>query len=276
MRYEKFKTTHPDYESYDDTDYLTRTIPDNIRSALSGLIIRYSEDTNDLKAAVNIILTHIPASPSNNWGWSFLQDDLDDALRQICKSKFHKFMDTMGEVAILLGPDFVEDFNEALEDNDLGYYLDYSPFGYQWLLISDNSSNLIDKIDETNEKVIDVSQNAYEHLTQLKDHLGGSNARDIKDAVRDALSAMEAVIKYWGGDDDIKIATKNLRDNGNLGPDIIIKDGLSIWNHIHTIYPDVRHGTTSTSDISKEAAMYWIERMLSFINYLNKVCTQII
>ena len=85
------------------------------------------------------------------------------------------------------------------------------------------------------------------------------------------MSAMESMLKTITGEKDIKEATRKMRDDGTWGPDIIVKDGLSLWNRLHDMYPDVRHGNPEISQLTDEEALYWIERVTIYIKYLSKM-----
>lgn len=85
------------------------------------------------------------------------------------------------------------------------------------------------------------------------------------------MSAMESLLKQVTGESDIKDATTKLKnDTAKWGIPDISKDGLSIWNRLHDLYPDVRHGNPVVSTIDKEAVYYWIERIMVFIQYITK------
>ena len=121
------------------------------------------------------------------------------------------------------------------------------------------------------EEVKDICSQTLEHLEQAKQHLlTTENNRDRKDAVRDCMSAMESMLKKITGEKDIKSSIKRMRNDRCWGPDIIVKDGLSIWNRLHDMYPDVRHGNPQESEISDEEALYWIERISCYIRYISK------
>jgi hypothetical protein len=110
-----------------------------------------------------------------------------------------------------------------------------------------------------------------EHLAQAAKQLTSiDNERARKDAVRDCLSGLESLLKSLTHTSDIKEATTSLRAKGG-GPDTLVKDGLSIWDHIHRLYPDVRHGQTAISTMSKAEALYWVERITAFIRYVSSV-----
>ncbi|MGO8930473.1 MAG: hypothetical protein ACLQU3_26700 [Limisphaerales bacterium] len=118
---------------------------------------------------------------------------------------------------------------------------------------------------------------AFEHFTQALEHLRvPQSSRSRKDGLRDCLSAMESVLKVATGTNDIKDATAALRADTRWGIDAIVKDGLSIWNRIHELYPDVRHGQASGSDLSDHECLYWIDRITSFVRYIARGADKIL
>lgn len=74
-----------------------------------------------------------------------------------------------------------------------------------------------------------------------------SSERGYKEIVRNCVDAMEAVVKKIGQQEDIKNATKMIVAE-ELGPKQIIKRGNNIFNLIHELYPDIRHGSTEYKD----------------------------
>lgn len=112
-------------------------------------------------------------------------------------------------------------------------------------------------------------QQAVEHLTQAKQQLtAAADERARKNAVRDCASAMETVIKTLGCDDDIKQASKKLRESKQWGLDDIVKDGDAMFSNLHRLYPDFRHGSKETSNIGINEAKYWIERITVYIDFM--------
>ena len=112
---------------------------------------------------------------------------------------------------------------------------------------------------------------AIEHYYQAKKQLANAyNERSRKNSVRDCASAMESLIKILGNDNDIKNASKILRDSKKWGLDDIVKEGHSIFNNLHRLYPDLRHGTEDsvTSTMSINEAKYWVERISTYILYM--------
>lgn len=125
-------------------------------------------------------------------------------------------------------------------------------------------------LEETIRTVPDIYQQTLSHLAQARQHIFSiDDARSRKDALRDCLSAMEALIKQVSGENDIKLGTQHLRKV--YSPYIILKDGLSVWNQIHNLHADIRHGDSNPTDLPQAEALYWIERILTFINYLSRI-----
>lgn len=140
--------------------------------------------------------------------------------------------------------------------------------------LSEQSCNDIAETVITTLETIPISQfaQAIEHYGQAKRQLvDTTDERRRKDAVRDCASAMESIIKILGKDDDIKIASKNLRASKQWGIDDIVKDGDSIFNNLHRLYPDLRHGAQQTSSMSLNEAKYWIDRISAYISYVVRV-----
>ena len=164
----------------------------------------------------------------------------------------------------------MDELNEVLEEHDLGYKLTRERYGpTAWQLrrdITPASQPLI----EAKEEIKDVCQQAAAHLRKALEHLQNSNdQRSRKDALRDSLSAMESVVKKLSGEEKFEDGIKALRAN-DWGPDIIVKDGLGVWNRIHDLYPDVRHGSPTITDLSHSEAFYWIERIVGYVSYLQR------
>lgn len=267
-----FKDDFPNYMAFDDTVYYTHSIPTGLNSAIQGLVLRHCEDGGDLKQVVNIFLTHVPCEPTINWGRDWLVDDLDSALRKLSKVSFHKFMDALKSVAYELGEDFINALNEEFQECEFGYCLerDILTRKYSWVL-RDSEANRTEELDEAEQEVEDICHQAQEHLKQCRSNLINSTLRSRKDAVRDAMSAMESLMKNLSGKKDVEESTKFFREQNKWGVDIIVKDGVSIWNRLHDLYPDIRHGNPNETEISQEEALFWVERIITYIKYLSRM-----
>lgn len=267
-----FRSDHPDYMGYESDDFYVNELPGNFTSALEGYITRNCDSTQQLKSVVHDIESRIPMELTQNWGWDFLISDLSVCVSRLRKVKFHKVMDFLSDFYSQHEHSIeLEDFNEFIEELELGYKLDGASWcGYSWVL-RENVTSRAESVSDASSSTKDICTQTFEHLDQAKQHLLETKTdRDRKDAVRDCMSAMESMLKNLSGENNIKDATKALRQSGNWGPDTIVKEGLSIWDRLHSLHPDIRHGSPNVTTITDEEAIYWVERISCFICYLAK------
>lgn len=270
----KFKDKFPNYNIIHSDKLYYSEFPPGFVDGYSGIITKYtSESIHLLKQVINIICSNIPESPTTNWGIDFLQNDLINTLYRLSKKPFHKLMDTTIDIYNTINDnDMIDEFNEYFSENDFGYRLDEDHNGVHWNLIESTDTKTQEIVSETLIDIKSICKQSYQHIEQLVENLKSDKLRSDKDALRDAMSAMESLLKNITETSDIKDATNKLKGNTNqYGPNEIVKDGLSIWNKIHELYPDVRHGDPSISEIKKEIVIYWIERILVYIRYIIKV-----
>lgn len=140
------------------------------------------------------------------------------------------------------------------------------------------SSDIINEIITTQLQVQSLSQQAYERFESAKRQFENVSAdeRARKDAVRSCVDAMEALIKELGSNDEIGEATRNLKDDRDdkgtalWGPPELVKDGNNLFNLLHKLYPDVRHGTQDliTAGMTMEEAEYFVGRVTTFMKYI--------
>ena len=140
------------------------------------------------------------------------------------------------------------------------------------------SSDIINEIITTQVQVQSLSQQAYERFESAKRQFENVSAdeRARKDAVRSCVDAMEALIKELGSNDEIGEATRNLKDDRDdkgtalWGPPELVKDGNNLFNLLHKLYPDVRHGTQDliTAGMTMEEAEYFVGRVTTFMKYI--------
>lgn len=155
--------------------------------------------------------------------------------------------------------------------SEVGY--DIKAIKYIPDLSEQSAPDVSETIDATLESIKSTPfSQAVEHYQQAKRQLAdAADERRRKDSVRDCASAMESIIKILGQADDIKIASKALRSSHKWGIDEIVKDGDAIFNTLHRLYPDLRHGALETSSMSVNEARYWIDRISTYISYMIRI-----
>jgi hypothetical protein len=139
------------------------------------------------------------------------------------------------------------------------------------------STNRTSSIENVASLIANSFDQAYEHFDQALEHLRNAQSqRSRKDGLRDCLSAMESLLKTATGKNDIKDATAALKANKRWGNDAIVKDGLSIWNRIHELHPDVRHGQATSSDLPETECTYWVDRISAFVRYIARMADEVL
>ena len=278
-----FKDDIPEFKSIPDGTLYMHTVPEDVWTPLESLIRKASDNSNKLKAVINNIAEITGGQITTNWGWDFLENDISGCVMDIRKKvnggrveHFESFMDCL---AILhdVGSLTYDEINEFLEDHGIGYRCDAGFTGsLHWIAV--DNSGVVGDIVETRAVVKPLSQQAYDRfdsaLRQFEDINRDERAR--KDAVRSCVDAMEALIKELGSDDEIGEATKHLKDEldaqGNhvWGPVELVKEGNNLFNQLHRLYPDVRHGTQDydTAEMTMEEAEYFVGKITVFMRYI--------
>ncbi len=94
-----FKDNNPKWKLYYNPAKSMQTIPREAFSELHGLIRRAANDSNELKAILNGFSELIPCEPTQNWGWSFLEQDIAlfvNALEsKVSRGRLPSFMDCL-------------------------------------------------------------------------------------------------------------------------------------------------------------------------------------
>lgn len=273
----KFRERHPDYQSYHEGEYAYSSIPEGMIGTLKPFLLRHCDNADSLKGLCQHIASLVPCDAPTNWGWNWLVEDLDDLLFQLSRGRFHKFMDFIQyfveEWVQSENPEDLEDLNDIFEKYKFGYTIFYGGQGYggEWN-VRQEPTHTTKVIEAAIETVADVLPQARRHLEQAKEHVKkGKDDRSRKDALRDALSAMETTVKFVSGQKDFDDGCKSLQANPLISTKDIAREPNRIWVRIHELYPDVRHGVPAISDISEEEASFWIDRIAAITTFLIRI-----
>jgi hypothetical protein len=278
----QFAQQFKDYEQYNDSDCYRRSVPANLSGALADLLITSCAADGEGKTVAtmqnvaNDLLSMAGKKATTNWDGGALRTEIKAAFHILQESTFDRFMDaTLNAFQRLYKtyPAARENLLDALNDVLLGANMGYTvrAVGTDRLLweARNEASAGVSSLVAAAEAVTDISKEALEHLEQAKAHLlTPTKSRSRKDAVRDAMSAMEAMVKKLASDGDFDKATKKLRHEKIWGNDQIVKDGHSTWGLLHYCHPDIRHGQPAQTDIDLEEALYWIDRITAYVKYM--------
>jgi len=272
------------YEQFDDQECYRKSVPANLTGSLAELLVSACGPDGEpatvktMHAVANDLLTMAGKKATTNWDSGSLASDIRAAFHILAESRFDKFMDAtlnalhrVYKAAPSARTKLVGNVNGALLAANMGYTV-RTIDGTERLLweARTDAAAGVASLASAAEAIADLSTEALAHLEQAKSHLlNPSNSRSRKDAVRDAMSAMEAMIKRLASEGDFDAACKKLRDEKVWGNDQILKEGNSVWGLLHKYHPDIRHGQPSGTDITLEEAIYWIDRITAFVRYMS-------
>lgn len=156
-----------------------------------------------------------------------------------------------------------------MEEHDFGYQLTDDPEN-PWRCINPTVSMSVD-FEEVILSTADLCKQTAEHIRQARMQLIRANElRARKDAIRDCLSAMEALMKHLTNANDIDHADEIMRaDKEKWGQSFIVKDGIILWNMFHDKYKDIRHGNFTISEISYDESIYFVDKLLAYVKYIS-------
>lgn len=271
----KFRSAHPNFRQYSDEPYASTYVPDSLTGALSGVLLRLIDDQGiSLRPIVDRVRSHAGDGPTGNWSPGPLAEDLSAAFRSLARNsdRFPKFMDALLDAVDVIqrrGPhDVIEDANETLRDQELGYEISRGMMGELTWTLREPQHTLGAVVDEIQERVEDICSQTTAHLDQLKRQLEVGDERSRKDALRDALTALETLMRQLTGTHDVRAATAALKADNSWGPPRLLNEGQSVWESVHALHPDVRHGDPRASSLPRDEASFWIRRVLAFAHYL--------
>jgi len=279
----QFAQQFKEYAQYNDGDCYRKSVPANLSGSLAELLASAcgpdgeSATATTMRKVADDLLTMAGKKPTTNWEVGPLKAEIRAAFHILEESSFDKFMDaTLNAFQRLYKAHpsahakLVGSINDILLTTNMGYTV-RTVEGSERLLWEARAEAAagVSSLTAAAEAVADISQEAFDHLHQARSHLlNPTNSRSRKDAVRDAMCAMEAMIKKLATDGDFDGACKKLRDEKVWGNDQIVKEGQSVWGLLHKHHPDIRHGQLSGTDINLEEAIFWIDRITAYVRYM--------
>ena len=278
----RFDQEHKNYEQYEDDDCYRKSVPHGMADAVAEVLAEsVGSDAGavaPLRDVVNDLLSMAGGSATQNWEVGPLRAEVRAACQLLCEQKFPRFMDGVLNAAARIhrrappatAEALLRNLNEVFAARNFAYTLRSVPATEQlrWEARSEAQAGIA-ALDEVAQSLRDICPQALEHLEQARAHLlTPGKPRSRKDAVRDAMSAVEAFAKALASETDFERASKKLRSDNVWGQDHIVKEGHSTWGLLHRLYPDLRHGQATETDLPLEEALYWIDRMMTYVKYM--------
>ncbi len=124
-----------------------------------------------------------------------------------------------------------------------------------------------------NEAIENSKDNVSEHLQRAVMHYSARPEPDVRNSIKESISAVEAVCRELTGENTLGQALKHLEDNGVVVHKML-KEGFTKF-YVYTNGPDsgIRHALMDdegTYTPSKDEAYYMLVTCSTFVNYLRR------
>ena len=263
------------YDHLESDKYEVNSIPYKFLVDFKGLLtsrMRKKFDDEEIYLAmcraIDIISVNKDEGMVDTDGWNIV-NELESQIRSLEKFEFDVVMDTIKELTDHF-LDYEEVTNDLLRKYDIGFVLDYELGNLKWFAREEVES-VADSLISAIESLPLETKTVLKDLSQAKEYLKNHNElRYRKDTLAKAISGLEAYASHLSGKKDIKDACSILKNDDRF-QFYIVNDIVSIWGTINKIYPDVRHGSDKEYDLPFEDAIYWIDRIMAQISYLNRI-----
>lgn len=128
-------------------------------------------------------------------------------------------------------------------------------------------------VDTINDAISNSKDNVSNHLKSAIVHYSARPNPDVRNSIKESISAVEAVCRELTGDDTLGKALKHLENNG-IVIHRVLKDAFSKF-YVYTNDSDsgIRHALMDKEGIyvpSKDEAYYMLVSCSAFVNYLRR------
>lgn len=171
---------------------------------------------------------------------------------------------------------YLEELLRDFESN-LNHEFDRLDYGYRVIshCIMDTSSDV--EISSIDDAIANTKDNVRKHLQSAIAHYASRPTPDVRNSIKESISAVEAICRELTGDDTLGKSLKNLEARGVIIHKML-KDAFTKF-YVYTNDPDsgIRHALMDEEGIyapSKDEAYYMLVTCSAFINYLRRKVAQ--
>lgn len=167
------------------------------------------------------------------------------------------------------------DLGETLKEFEasINYEFDRLNYGYRIInhCVTDITSE--DEMTTVDEAIANSKDNVRSHLESAIKHYSARPNPDVRNSIKESISAVEAVCRELTGENTLGKALKHLEDNGVV-IHRMLKEGFTKF-YVYTNDEDsgIRHALMDdegTYTPSKDEAYYMLVTCCAFINYLRR------
>lgn len=269
-----FLEQHENYKTYTHDYYLMNELSRDFFKELNGFIHgELMKCEEDEVVSTALYLQHKIAGlakehPVELMPLPYLEEEIVKCFKKLNDRGFHNVIEGLEIITQEISS--TAELNDFLEMVNLGYVVESNMYGYDWIM-REGVEQSVEKIEEVLKIIPNKYKDTVANLEEIKTTLNTrSSEKSIKNILRDCISATEGYVKSITGESDFNKSTKKFIENNNFDK-MIVTDGLKIWKHIHQEYLDVRHGNNEDiSELGFDEAIYYVERLMAYIKYLNK------
>ncbi|MGN7312675.1 hypothetical protein ACTHQ4_16415 [Alkalicoccobacillus gibsonii] len=263
------------YDHLESENYEVNSIPYKFFADFKGLLTsrmrkRFGDEEiySEMHRAIDIISVSKDEGMVDTGGWNIV-NELESQIRSLDKFELYVVMDTIKELTENF-LDYEEDTNELLRNHEIGFILKYELRNLKWFA-REEVENFADSLTSAIESLPPETKTVLKDLSQAKEYLKNhDDLRYRKDTLAKAISGLEAYASQLSGKKNIRDACSVLKQDDRFQSHIV-NDIVSIWGTINQAYPDVRHGSHKEYDLTFEDTVYWIDRIMAQISYLNRI-----
>ena len=166
-------------------------------------------------------------------------------------------------LAILLN-EFESSINNEFDRLDYGYRIVNH-------CIVDITSDV--EMDTINEALSSSKDNVREHLQRAIGHYSARPNPDVRNSIKESISAVEAVCRELTGDETLGKALKHLEENGIVIHKMLMDQFTKFYVYTNDSDSGIRHALMDDEGTyipSKDEAYYMIVTCCAFVNYLRR------
>ncbi|MBP5229216.1 MAG: hypothetical protein J6Z32_03620 [Bacteroidales bacterium] len=170
---------------------------------------------------------------------------------------------------------YLEDILNGFESN-INKEFDRLDYGYRVLnhCIVEVTSGF--EIEAINEAITKSKGNVANHLQRAIQHLSSRPNPDVRNSIKESISAVEAICRELTGEDSLGKALKRLENKGIVIHKMLKEEFTKFYVYTNDSQSGIRHALMDKEGIyvpSKDEAYYMLVSCSAFVNYLRRKAT---
>lgn len=158
-------------------------------------------------------------------------------------------------------------------ESRLNYEFDRLDYGYRVInhCVTDITSEV--ELEVINEAIASSKDNVSEHLQKAVKHYSARPNPDVRNSIKESISAVEAVCRELTGDTTLGQALKHLENKGVLIHNMLKDEFTRFYVYTNDSNSGIRHALMDEDGTympSKDEAYYMLVSCSAFVNYLRR------